>query len=36
MFEYTKKAKDLLNQIDFKDALAYTWIIGLIEKIEAL
>ena len=36
MFEYTKKAKDLLNQIDFKDALTYAWIIGLIEKIEAL
>ncbi|MEI6425807.1 MAG: polyprenyl synthetase family protein [Candidatus Absconditabacteria bacterium] len=36
MFEYTKKAKELLNAISFKNTLAYDGIIGLILKIEQL
>ena len=36
MHEYTKKAKDLLNKIEFVDTLAYQWIIDLILKIEKI
>lgn len=36
MLEYTKKAKEILNTIAFKNTLAYDGLIGLISKIEHL
>lgn len=34
MYQYTKKARDLLDNIVFKDQMAYDWLLELIKKIE--